>query len=93
MTSAQLVNRIIDKLRTGRVTFVSIQEIEHNRREVRASCEIVYCHHNYVINGSDLKIHVHEPVGEELDCTSHSDWIEGVLNGKVRNDAGELVEA
>lgn len=31
--------------------------------------------------------------GEKYGCSAHSDWVQGIILGKVRNDSGELVDA
>jgi hypothetical protein len=35
---------------------------------------------------------VYEAIGDDMHVTYASKWLEGVANGKVRNDAGELVD-
>jgi hypothetical protein len=32
-----------------------------------------------------------EAVGDDYKVTPHSTWVEGIIRGKTRNDAGELV--
>ena len=95
MTTAELVNLILAKLRTGRVVFNAIHE------EFGDYPLVVYftwgCQ-NYSVQVVDGCIAVERNISERgaLDCGSVEDnyawWIEGVLNGKVRNDAGELAE-
>jgi hypothetical protein len=81
MNSAQLVNLILAKLR--RVEFVCIDSY---------STEFVWNHKKLWAFEFDGKIRVRnmpKKVCEEDD--NYSRRVEGILNGMVRNDAGELV--
>ena len=87
MTTAQLVNRILDKLRTARVVFSHID----------SSGDIVieyagYTYEMYTI-GDLVQVRIpYEDVYEYTNENSYTRWLEGVLNGKLRSDAGELVD-
>jgi len=82
MNSAELVNLILEKLR--RVKFVSIDAF---------SVEFIW---------NDKKLWAFEfakiikvknmPKKRVEHDDNYSQWVEGVLNGNVRNDDGELVE-
>lgn len=82
-TTAEVVNLIISKLRTGPVKFVEIRAYGNELQFIW----IKYGQNLYKIF-SDLQVeHEHDGAIED----SYSQWIEGVLNGKVRNDAGDLL--
>lgn len=88
MSTAMLVNLILSKLRTGRVDFVTIGEVY---------VVIDYgCQRYQVVIGNEepsksigvvrLEGSSHSPVYDY-----YSRWIEGVLNGKTRDEQGVLV--
>ena len=81
MTSAELVNLILDKLR--RVKFVAITD-----QDVR----FTWGFYNYgVVPARNGYVHVYRlPIG--MDSNIYTERIEGMLNGMVRNDEGELVK-
>jgi hypothetical protein len=83
MTTAELVNLILDKLRTGRVTFHSIAGI--------IDFEYGYQRYEAFFN-EDNKITVVRPYSPLIGLIdNYSRHIEGILNGHVRNEEGELV--
>lgn len=85
MTVAKIVNLILQKLRTGVVTFTNIG-ITYSEWCV---IEFTYAHHNYHVKWETSKVSVLEIRDDRtLIETSYSAWIQGVLNGGVRNDAG-----
>lgn len=90
MTTAQLVNRILGKLRTGRVEFLVIS----NRP---SAVRFQYGGITYTaLYNEHQRIDVYRwENGSELVslCDNYQKWMEGLLNGMVRNDAGELVPA
>lgn len=94
MSSATLVNLINTKLRTGRVVFVDIREGSGGTAMVKFE----YGFQVYdVLQDRDGRILVgvleQTPSGLRHVVNNGSRWIEGVLNGMVRNDAGNLVLA
>ena len=86
MNSAELVNLILEKLR--RVKFVAISQHENGFVGV---C-FTWGHNNYMaIPTKDRHVSVfHQFRGAVGDI--YTERIEGMLNGLVRNDAGELVK-
>lgn len=93
MTTAELVNRIIEKLGGNRIEFLEIELMEHNRLTF-SLCKFEY-------SGNIFEARVHEDakaitVKQEfldqgpLDKNRITEWIEGVLNGKTRNEEGVL---
>lgn len=87
MTTAELVNLIIAKFGGNRVQFVDIQTVHdewiivtfyHSDQTYYARCSC-----------NEVNLTVHQEFGQ---TSQYSEWIEGVLNGMVRNDAGELVK-
>ena len=87
MSAAAIVNRILEKLRTGSVVFIDIDSESPN-------VIFEYGHKQYDVWWSDSKKAL---IVRHGSCGSISDdytrWVEGVLNGLVRNDAGEMVPA
>jgi hypothetical protein len=87
MTTAELVNLILDKLRTGRVTFIAITELEYD--DPCGCMRIEYGGNSYDI--------CHDPEADSVLVThdfitdNYSRHLEGILNGHVRNEEGELV--
>jgi len=91
MDTAQIVNRIIEKLGGNRVQFV---EIDKTKWDI-AYVSFVHAGNKYearVYPASDY-ISVGVPITWQRkgDMAAYVNWVEGVLNGLVRNDAGELV--
>ena len=86
MNSAELVNLILEKLR--RVEFLLIQNRPSNVRFSWGGNEYT------AVAQFDDYISVYRWVGQG-SCTidNYQMHVEAMLNGKVRNDAGELVEA
>ena len=83
MNSAQLVNLILEKLR--RVEFVAIQSTH---------VDLVWGHNKYRVF-PDSPINViwsDERQTWQGGDTMYTERIEGMLNGKVLNDAGDLVQ-
>ena len=93
MTAAQLVNLISDKLRTGRVEFVSIWEDGPN---APIYIEFAYGFRVYKLTYQEygqamLKLQISSVINEFHTSTDQfSIWMEGVLNGKTRDDNGVL---
>ncbi len=87
MTSAALVNMVISKLRTGTVEFLEIS----NRTPPCVS--FVYASIKYTIwcDALGIEVHRHLEDGDGCVCDSYQIWMEGVLNGRVRTESGELV--
>jgi hypothetical protein len=85
MNSAQLVNLILAKLR--RVEFQAINQYGNGFHGVR----FIWGFNSYAaIPARDGYVHVYRlPIG--MDDNIYTKRIEGMLNGLVRNDAGELV--
>ena len=93
MDTAQIVNRIIEKLGGNRVEFVKICVTRF---------DILYV--SFVHAGNKYEARVYPAsdyitVGMPITCQrtddidAYANWVEGVLNGSVRNDAGELVKS
>ena len=85
MNSAELVNLIIEKLR--RVKFLAIT----NRT---SQVSFVWGHNEYTaVVTLDNTIAVYKWIDGGSKCVidNYQIWVEGMLNGLVRNDAGELV--
>ena len=86
MNSAELVNLILEKLR--RVKFLVIV---NRTPQVR----FVWGHNEYTaVVSFDGYIAVYKWVDGGTECVidNYQIWVEGMLNGLVRNDAGELVK-
>jgi hypothetical protein len=83
MTTAELVNRIIEKLGGNRVRF----------EEIGDEIGVIFTHAGncYAVTTRGLVSSVFR--FDQHRCwtkDSYSQWIEGVLNGKVRDEAGVL---
>jgi len=91
MTTAELVNLIIAKLHPqASVTFTDI-----GLTLAGFYVEFAFGYHHYHITHS---IHLHRIAVREFTegdykSTQFSAWVEGVLNGHVRNESGELVQS
>ena len=85
MNSADLVNLILEKLR--RVKFVEISSYSHH-------CQVAFIWggnpYTAMTNGDDLIVYSNGLIWES---NNYSQRIEGMLNGLVRNDEGELVKS
>ena len=83
MTTAELVNLIFSKLRTGRVVFYNLD----------GAVVFSYGGNTYEAFSAGETIQVIRPAshGRPSTTDSYSQWIEGVLNSKTRTDSGELV--
>jgi len=83
MNSAQLVNLLLDKLR--RVEFLSVCTINNS-----AKVRFVWGHNKYLaVPSSDGFVHIY-PARNHMEI--YTERLEGMLNGLVRNDAGEMVQ-
>lgn len=86
MTTAKLVNRIIAKLHPqSEVVFVRLDE---------SYVVFDFGHHRYIadvpsVDGVIVREVFHNSELFQI-ANAHSKWIEGVLNGKTRDDAGVL---
>ena len=85
MNSAELVNLILEKLR--RVKFLRI-----NQNDAVGGVRFTWGFRDYLAIGSEDKyVRVYQlPIG--VDANIYTERIEGMLNGLVRNDAGEFVK-
>jgi hypothetical protein len=84
MNSAELVNLILEKLR--RVKFVDICGVY---------VDLIWGHHKYrVFSDNPVTVLAWNEWSQSWNRgdTIYTDRIEAMLNGKVRNDAGELVQ-
>ena len=85
MNSAELVNLILDKLRRVKFVFICDDYID-----------LIWGHNKYRVF-CDKLINViawnEERQSWQGGDTIYTERIEGMLNGMVRNDAGELVQA
>ena len=81
MSREDLVNLIIEKLRTGRVSFVEFVTGYVGVRFDYGSKRYIA-----VADGEYVNVFVRE--GFEID--NYSRWVEGVLNGKTRDECGVL---
>ena len=86
MKTAELVNLILDKLRTGRVEFIRIDNDFDSDFNV---IEFKYGGNDYRAVTDSEEIIVTRITGN-LVVDSYSQWVEGVLNGKTRDEAGVL---
>jgi len=91
MDTADIVNRIIEKLGGNRVEFIEI-------RQTNLFVLIVsFSHAGNKYEARVLPTSVYISVAQKksyqlaLRTNAYTNWLEGVLNGMVRNDAGELV--
>ena len=83
MNSAELVNLILEKLR--RVKFVSIDAYH---------VEFSWNHRTFFAFENEGRVRVRNLNARQRFCEddSYSLRVEGMLNGLVRNDAGDLVK-
>lgn len=92
MTTAELVNLILDRLRTGKVKFISIWE-DGPIAPIFIEFEFGFIRYK-VMYQKQLRntIQVSRVLSERHTANdSYSRWVEGVLNGGVRNEAGEVL--
>jgi hypothetical protein len=84
MTAAEIVNLILEKLRTGRVEFISISETE---------VIFQYSHHKYVASWQVNRIDV-SPYTQYYDPNEfrYSFRIQKILRGYYRDDEGNLIK-
>lgn len=82
ITSAEAVNRIVDRFRMSPPVF---REIDLIWVKVEIGCR------RYVVKFLS-EYHVDEVDSKVRGATSHAKWVEDILNGKVRNESGEMVE-
>ena len=84
--NADIVNVIIDKLRTGRVEFVRILNTWLCEMDIR------YAGILYAISFDHGKIFVKRWRDDEAATftDNYSRWVEGVLNGQTRDESGVL---
>lgn len=82
MSCEDLVNLILEKLRTGRVRFVRFNIDEQRVRFLYGCVE-------YVAGFSTALSQVLVLV-DGITEDNYSKWMEGVLNGKTRDDQGVL---
>lgn len=81
MDLAEVCNRL---LRFGRVTFL---EVDRAYVDVRIGC---HDYHVWVDGEGPVVLEIMEE--DVLDQTTHSMWVQNILEGKTRNDAGQMVE-
>jgi hypothetical protein len=90
--TADLVNLIIGKLGGNRVEFIRIDCADDV-----STIEFVHAGNLYSIvhDEDDLRLKVWQYYRDQgpLEQNNYSKWMEGVLNGMVRNEAGELLPA
>jgi hypothetical protein len=80
LSTAEIVNRILDKLRTGRVEFL----------EINSSLGVVsflYGGVEYTANFESKPITIYRDI---LQTDHYTAWLEGILNGKTRDADGVL---
>lgn len=88
-TIADLVNRVYAKLVTARVTFEEIAanhamiEFGHRRYKISFAEQDRFCVYSVILVKPSMRY--------DYEKDSYSRWVEDVLNGKTRNDKGELV--
>ena len=81
MTAADMVNLILEKFKTGKVVFHYVED-----REVEFS--IGPQKYAFAAMGRDEE--VFHRVDGMLTIDSYSQWVEGVLQGKTRDENGVL---
>lgn len=97
MTTAELVNLIVAKLGGNRVEFLVIDAFVYLEQEV-AEVSLVHGHNTYFVRSLDDQCCVtvrQEVLGDQgpLVTNQYTTWVEGVLNGLVRDADGVLVKA
>lgn len=87
MTTAQLVNLILDKLRTGRVEFLVIS----NRPTAAVRFKYGEMTYTALHNENWVEVYKWENGSKVVSvCDNYQAWMDGVLNGKTRNEEGVL---
>lgn len=87
MTTADLVNRIIEKL-GHRVRFVCIENDEEGTRVEFEHAGNFYFMHSCVFSKGEC--YVNRRVNGAIVDDAYSQWVSGVLNGKTRDKDGVL---
>lgn len=90
MTPAELVNLIVRKFGGNRVVFerISRDDMGHERVQFKLG------HHSYhVPHAGSSRLYVWQ-IAEDNSMirNSYSSWVEGVLNGLVRDEEGNMVK-
>ena len=87
MTTAQLVNLILDKLRTGRAEFLVINNRPPTVRFSYAGIEYTVLE----IDNGGVEVYRWSNVNRTVPVMdNYQKWMEGVLNGKTRDESGVL---
>ena len=82
MTAADMVNRILEKFRTGKVVFSTIDE---------EGVEVTIGGQLYDVWTGELGVMgVYHLIDGEHKVDSYSRWVMGVLQGKTRDENGVL---
>lgn len=89
MTTAELVNLIIKKFGGNRVTF---KRIDDNALVAFRLGDREYIAIYSFIQGSVIVQNCEHGSALYATIDNYSQWVEGVLNGMVRNEEGELVK-
>jgi len=95
MDAADIVNRIVEKLGGNRVEFLVIDSFVYMGQDV---AEVSFVHGDNTYLARSLDDHSGITVRQEFKdqgpvlTNQYTEWLEGVLNGLVRNDAGVLVK-
>jgi hypothetical protein len=99
MTTAELVNLIIRKFGGNRVTFEDIYQFDNDEFEIGFilggnSYRVYYKERSYRKHGTVLvkRCEVEGRFLKEFE-DNYSRWVEGVLNGMVRDEEGNLVKS
>jgi hypothetical protein len=85
MTTAELVNLILARLVTSKVTFLDISYQYHGVRFWFANN--VY---QTVVHDQSVEVWKVDHVSGGMSKDNYSQWVENVLNGKTRNEEGVL---
>lgn len=81
MTAADMVNLILEKFRTGKVEFLHIEDSE---------VSFTLGPQQYLFVAWRQNIEVYHRIDGMNATDSYSQWVEGVLNGKTRDENGVL---
>ena len=85
MTTGEIINYLFQRFGATGVTVIDCDVL---------GCTVQIGGHEYSICRLKDVVSVEEVIeGDVTESNKHSQWIEGLLQGKTRNDAGELVEA
>ena len=82
MTAADMVNLILEKFRTGKVVFLMIED---DYTEV-----IIGPQRYWILSRDDDGLQAFRMVDMAVKIDAYSKWVEGVLNGKTRDENGVL---